>query len=277
MPVSPGRAQTCRLGVSPSAGPADRYACDVLPPEQSDLSGRTGRGRGARVALTFDVEDPDLPWYNAPSSVTTILDVLARSGVRATFFLQGRWVDANPEIARAVADAGHAIASHSYSHVDFCQLSAEGLAADLGKARDRITAVTGVDPFPWFRLPFGAGSDDRVLRRRLHRLGYRHVGWDVDPKDYERDRAEDVVAGALEGLDGCAGGDADREAVVLMHSWPQVTPRALEALCRSLVERGTRFVVVDELRASAALAVPERASALQSVSSRVRLVARSGR
>lgn len=247
------------------------------PSEQTGPLERTGRGPGARVAITFDVEDPDLPWHNAPSSVTTILDVLAQAGVRATFFLQGRWVDANPEIARAVADAGHAVGSHSYSHVDFRQLSAEGLAADLSRARERIAAVTGTDPFPWFRLPYGAGSDDRALRRRLHRLGYRHIGWDVDPKDYERDRAEDVVAGSLEGLDACAGGDGDRDAVVLMHSWPQVTPRALELLCGSLVERGTRFVVVDELRASAALAVPERTNPLQAVSGRVRLAARSGR
>ncbi len=246
------------------------------PSDRRDPLGQSGHLRGARVAVTFDVEDPDLPWHNAPSSVTTILDVLDRVGVRATFFLQGRWVDANPEIARAVAEAGHAVASHSYSHVDFRQLSSEGVAADLSRARERIVAVTGVDPFPYFRLPYGAGSDDLGLRRQLRRLGYRHVGWDVDPKDYEGGQAAKVAAAALEGIDACVSGDEGRDAVVLLHSWPQVTPPALEAFCEVLVGRGARFVAVDDLRSTSALAFPERTNLLHAISGRVRSLARSG-
>ncbi len=246
------------------------------PSDRRDPLGQSGHLRGARVAVTFDVEDPDLPWHNAPSSVTTILDVLDRVGVRATFFLQGRWVDANPEIARAVAEAGHAVASHSYSHVDFRQLSSEGVAADLSRARERIVAVTGVDPFPYFRLPYGAGSDDLGLRRQLRRLGYRHVGWDVDPKDYEGGQAETVAAAALEGIDTCVSGDEGRDAVVLLHSWPQVTPPALEAFCEVLVGRGARFVAVDDLRSTSALAFPERTNLFHAMSGRVRSLARSG-
>ncbi len=237
----------------------------------------TGERSETRVAITFDVEDPDLPWHNGPSAVTTILDVLARSSVRSTFFLQGRWVDAHPDLARAVVEGGHAIGSHSYSHVDFRQLSEEGLAADLTKARERITAVTGVDPMPWFRLPYGAGSDSRTVLRRLRRLGYRHVGWDVDPKDYERDRPEDVAAATLEAIDGLGNGDGgSRDVVVLMHSWPQVTPVALDTVCTSLAASGTASIVVGELRdGAAALGPPERSGALRDLGRRVRTAARA--
>ena len=54
-----------------------------------------------RVALTFDAEHPDRP--HRPGVQEGILDVLRDRSVRATFFLQGRWVEAFPETARRVA------------------------------------------------------------------------------------------------------------------------------------------------------------------------------
>jgi peptidoglycan/xylan/chitin deacetylase (PgdA/CDA1 family) len=54
-----------------------------------------------RVALTFDTEHPGRP---CPAGVEEhLLDILGRAGVRATFFLQGRWVRSTPETARRIA------------------------------------------------------------------------------------------------------------------------------------------------------------------------------
>ena len=79
---------------------------------RSQLYGRTfiGENPGSRrLALTFD----DGP--NDPHTLR-LLDVLARHNVRATFFMVGSFVDKRPDIARAVATAGHTIGNHTATH-----------------------------------------------------------------------------------------------------------------------------------------------------------------
>jgi peptidoglycan/xylan/chitin deacetylase (PgdA/CDA1 family) len=58
-----------------------------------------------RVALTFDAEHPDRP--APPGNGEALLARLDRRGARATFFVQGRWAEANPQTVRAIASAGH--------------------------------------------------------------------------------------------------------------------------------------------------------------------------
>src|SRR5258708_6146979 len=61
------------------------------------------------IALTYD---------DGPNDDVTerLLDVLANHHVRATFFLIGRYVQQRPQIARAIAAAGHLIGNHSMTH-----------------------------------------------------------------------------------------------------------------------------------------------------------------
>ena len=112
-----------------------------------------------RVALTFDVEHPDRPNL-APDALEHILHALAAHNARATFFLQGRWVEAHPERTRLIAAAGHLVGNHSFYHARMPLLTDEGLEADVLAAERAIEEVTGTSPRPWFRCPFGTGWDD---------------------------------------------------------------------------------------------------------------------
>ncbi len=193
-----------------------------------------------RVALTFDVEHADRP--TRIGTTERILEALALADVRATMFLQGRWVLASPETARAIAAAGHLIGNHSHFHARMPMLNRRGLASDVHAATAAIRDVTGVDPQPWFRCPFGAIDHAGVVLTGLARLGYRNVGWHVDSRDWAArgaaGMARRVIAGALEHGDG---------AVVLMHGWPWPTPLALPALIGALRDQGARLVTVDQL------------------------------
>lgn len=196
---------------------------------------------GPRVALTFDVEHPDRPHHGAHAE--WILDELERLEVPATLFLQGRWVEANPRLARRAADDAHLIGNHSHYHARMPLLSPAGFDEDVRDAERVIREVTGVDPRPWFRFPFGAGADTAALHDRLGALGYRHVGWDVELYEWEPGRTAHEIADRV--VAGVAGhGDG---AIVLLHSWPDaVAPGLSEAIDR-LREQDVRFVRVDEL------------------------------
>jgi peptidoglycan/xylan/chitin deacetylase (PgdA/CDA1 family) len=194
------------------------------------------------VALTFDAEHPDRPWC-PPGNAERILDTLGSAGVRATFFVQGRWAEAYPAVARRIPDEGHLVGCHSQFHAEMPLLSDEGLAGDFAAARAAIVAATGRDPRPWFRCPWGAGADDRRVLAAITSGGYRHVGWHVAVDDWEPDRtggtiAADAIAGIRTHGDG---------AVLLLHTWPGGTADALPLILHELGERDLTPVTVDEL------------------------------
>jgi peptidoglycan/xylan/chitin deacetylase (PgdA/CDA1 family) len=196
-----------------------------------DSAGQAPRAadRAARtVHLTFDAEHPDQRHHRGDGA-EALLDVLAGRGATATFFLQGRWASANPETARRVAREGHTIGSHSNTHLYMTRLSDSGLVAEVKESEERIHAVTGVDPRPYFRCPYGDGHDDERVVAALSALHYRVVGWDVDPRDWDPAlNADDLVAAVEDGLQR-----APETPVVLMHTWPAWTSSAVERLLES--------------------------------------------
>lgn len=194
-----------------------------------------------RVALTFDAEHHDRP---TDAGVTEqLLESLARSGVAATFFIQGRWAEAYPDVARAVATGGHLVGNHSHYHARMPLLTDAGLAEDIAEAGRVIVETTGVDPRPWFRCPFGAGAKDPRVQAAVTAAGYRHVGWHVGVDDWEpaHDGAS-VATGVVDGVHACGDG-----AVVLLHAWPRATVAALPTIVTRLRDTGAEFVLIDAL------------------------------
>jgi len=195
-----------------------------------------------RIALTFDTEHWGHP--TTPDVQDRILDLLERRGVRATFFLQGRWAQAYPKCAARIAAGGHLVGNHSHHHAPMNLLTDDGIVQDVHAAEAAIRETAGADPRPWFRCPFGAGHDDPRVLDALARAGYRDHFWDVEPDDWRPERTVEqlerlVIDGALAHGDG---------AVVLLHSWPPVTPLALPRILDELPAAGCRFVRLDEVR-----------------------------
>jgi peptidoglycan/xylan/chitin deacetylase (PgdA/CDA1 family) len=115
----------------------------------SQLLGRTlvrGGGTQPQVALTFD---------DGPGAATPlILDILKAAGIRATFFLCGQNVERYPELARRIADEGHEIGNHTYSHPYLFWKSPGRIAWEITRAQGVIERVTGRRP-ALFRPPYG--------------------------------------------------------------------------------------------------------------------------
>lgn len=128
------------------------------------------------VALTFD---------DGPGPFTDrLLKILSDNDAKATFFLIGNKVAANPDGAKRIADAGMEVASHTWEHPNMTTIPPELIPSQLTKANDAIKAATGQTPTLY--RPAGGLSNDAV-RSEAKRLGMAEILWDVVPFDWIND------------------------------------------------------------------------------------------
>jgi peptidoglycan/xylan/chitin deacetylase (PgdA/CDA1 family) len=195
-----------------------------------------------RGALTSAAEPPARPGASA-GTVDRILATLRAAEASATFFVQGRWSQAEPSSARRIADDGHLVGNHSHYHSRMTLLSDRGIRTDVEEADAAVSEATGEPTRPWFRCPFGDGHDDPRVVDLLRELGYRNVHWHVELEDWEPWRAaEDIARDAIDGAERQGDG-----AVVLLHTWPDRTADALPMIVEGLRAGGSDLVRLDEL------------------------------
>ena len=181
------------------------------------------------VSLTFDAA-----WGNEDTQ--TLLSILARYNIRATFFIVGSWAEKYPESVRALAEAGHEVMNHSDTHPHMTQLSAEQMQAELRACDDKVEALTGVRPI-LFRPPYGDYSDAVVAAAR--ETGHYTIQWDVDSLDWKGISAAEITKRVLE--------RAREGSVILFHNAAEHTPEALPGIIEGLMREGYSFLPVSEL------------------------------
>ncbi len=138
------------------------------------------------LALTYD-DGPNDP------CTWRMMEVLERHGVKATFFLLGRFVQQRPDIARALVAAGHAIGSHSWDHPNLIFASTAEVQRQLQKTQQAIFDATGVNA-QLFRPPFGGRRPASLRAARA--LGLQPVMWNVTCQDWKAKSAGEIVARA---------------------------------------------------------------------------------
>ena len=196
--------------------------------------------RGSRqIALTYD----DGP--NDPHTLA-LLDVLTRHGVRATFFMIGRYVQQRPDIVRAVAQAGHVIGNHTFTHPRLIFQSEAQTRTQLVDCRQALQDAIG-EHSSLFRPPFG-GRRPVTLRVALE-LELQTVMWNVTGYDWNAPPAAEIEKKVMRQM---RGGD-----VILLHDGGYramgadraQTVIATENLIQRYKDQGYEFVTVQEMGA----------------------------
>jgi peptidoglycan/xylan/chitin deacetylase (PgdA/CDA1 family) len=196
--------------------------------------------RGSKqIALTYD----DGP--NDPHTLK-LLDVLAKHNVRATFFMIGRYVQQRPDIARAVAQAGHVVGNHTFTHPLLIFKSAEQTRTELVKCRSALQDAIG-EHSNLFRPPFG-GRRPATLRV-ARSLGLETVMWNVTGYDWNAPPAaviEKKVARQMRGGDVILLHDGGHRA---MGADRAQTVIATDSLIHQYKDQGYEFVTTEEMKA----------------------------
>lgn len=211
---------------------------DMGMTSQFDKSNRLTFNRvpvaGPYVALTFD---------DGPHATNTprLLDILRARNVKATFYVIGRSVDANPGILRRTVAEGHEIGNHTYTHPNLSKLSSAAVNAEITKCDDAIMRAAGIRP-KTLRPPYGALlQNQRQMIQSTY--GYPTIMWSVDPLDWKRPGPGVVTSRILSGT--------NNGAIILVHDLHASSVDAMPATIDSLLRKGYRFVTVSQLIAMA--------------------------
>jgi peptidoglycan-N-acetylglucosamine deacetylase len=181
-----------------------------------------GSGTGREIALTFD--DGPHPRYTPE-----VLEVLRRHGVRATFCLVGKDAARYPHLLHAIADGGHQIANHSWSHPQLTRIKPGQARSQLARTSEVIARTVGTPP-TLARAPYGLWNE-RTLAMCAD-LGMSPLGWSVDSRDWARPGIRAITATVMRHLrpgaivlshDG--GGNRSQTASALDHYLPRLLER----------------------------------------------------
>lgn len=185
------------------------------------------------VYLTFD----DGPFIMSDS----YLDVLKKHGVKATFFVIGRADEASRARLKRMADEGHTVAPHSYTHkYNKIYASVAEYLHDFKHINDLIESATGQKP-DIFRFPGGsANTYNRHTRTEIidemHRRGYTHYDWSISSEDTGKN------ANAKSTKENIMGNiEHTPHKIILLHEGKLDTLVALEDIIVDLKRRGYRF------------------------------------
>mgnify|MGYP001431413738 CR=1 FL=1 len=188
------------------------------------------RGNPDKPMVTFII---NVAWGN--EYLSPILAILKKNGVRATFFLEGRWVKNHPDLAKMIADAGHEIGNHSYSHPDMKQLSAARIREEITKANEVIKATTG-KVVEWLGPPSGSYRQEVVKIAAEENM--KTVLWSVDTIDWKNPAPHELINRVMSKI--------HNGAIILMHP-TKSTADSLDRLIKLIKEKKLEIDTLSEL------------------------------
>ena len=177
------------------------------------------------VALTFD---------DGPDSKTTpqALEILKHYNAKATFFMVGQNVAANPELAKRVLDEGHQIGIHTWSHPDLTKLPLNQSKKEILDTQEAIYKATGIRPMIT-RPPYGA-----INPTVQNAVDQSFIMWSVDSLDWKTRNTKAIMQEIVKTQPG---------SIILMHDIHQTSIDALPSVLDYLKNNGYTLVTVDEL------------------------------
>ena len=183
-----------------------------------------------QIAISFDAA-----WGNDDSE--TLINILKKYDVPATFFVVGAWVDKYPESVKQLSDAGHQIQNHSNTHPHMPQLSKTQMIDEIESCNKKIEAITGKCP-TLLRPPYG--DYDNIVIETLTELSMYTIQWDVDSLDWKENATPDSICKRVTSK-------VKNGSIVLFHNDADHTPEALPTILKTLKNDGYEFVFIEDL------------------------------
>ena len=182
-----------------------------------------------KVSITFDAA-----W--SAEDTDEIVKILNEYDAKATFFVVGNWVDANPDAVKKFHEAGHEITNHSDTHKLFSKVSREEVIKEIDDCNKKIEAITG-EKVKLLRAP--SGDYDNKSIEIAENMNMKMIQWSVDSLDYKKLSVDEIFSRVIS--------KTENGSILLFHNGVENTPKALRKILEKLKNDGYEFVTVSEL------------------------------
>lgn len=179
------------------------------------------------VVLTFD----DGPH---PKNTQRVIKALKKECVKATFFPVGTMVQHYPEVLQALADEGHTIGTHSWSHANVARLSRAKATNQIERGFRIINAAVEAQIAPFFRFP--GLNDSRAMKAYAEKRGLAIFSTDVSSDDWRGIGASTIIRRTMSRL------HRQQKGIILLHDTKYGTAAAVPGLLRALKKGGYKVV-----------------------------------
>jgi peptidoglycan/xylan/chitin deacetylase (PgdA/CDA1 family) len=210
----------------------------------SDVIFSSTTSAGNIVGNGFPANTWSLTYDDGPGGKTTptVLKNLKDNNMHATFFMLAKQVEALPTTAKAVADAGMDIASHSYDHAQLTKVGPVALEKQIGHAKKVIETKLG-KPIKLFRLPYGAGVNVSSIRTKIAEHNLIHVFWNVDTLDWQDKNPTSILNRSVKQMKA----SPKNSGVILFHDIHSQSVTASEMLMRYFTEQKINVCTVQSV------------------------------
>jgi len=248
MQIARGLAAAALLASAITLGAENGIAAD----EQSCPAGALG------VSRTIEVDTTGGPWFGspngdpnflqpkevvltfddgpAPADTRAILAALAKECTRATFFVVGEMVVVHPEVVKEIAEQGHTIGVHTWSHPNIARLPIDQVKREVEATFDAAQKASPEPVAPFFRYPYLSSSTAAADYMKSRNIAQFAV--DIDSQDWRVRSAKPVIARIMAGL------KARGRGIILMHDIHRWTANAVPALLAQLKAGGYKVVQI---------------------------------
>lgn len=168
-----------------------------------------------------------------------ILDILKRQNIRVAFFVQGTYIDANPDIVKRMAKEGHLVLNHTNNHPEMPSISQSKLDQEINIVAQKYKKLTGQNMQKFLRPPSGVFSERTLADTK--KLGYRTVFWSMAYRDWVVDDQPGKAASYKHVVDNVHSG-----AVILLHAVSKSNTEALEDIIKELKRQGYSFKLLTQ-------------------------------
>jgi polysaccharide deacetylase family sporulation protein PdaB len=182
------------------------------------------------VAITFDCA-----W--GADDIPTILDVLRKENVNASFFMVGQWAEKFPDAVKLIANDGHDIANHGYSHLRMSTISKDKCRTEIELCNKKLEEISGVK-VKLFRPPYGDYNNTVV--DTCNELGCYPIQWNVDSLDWKKEMSKQAILDRI--IKRTKPG-----SIILFHNDTQYTAQLLPSIIQELKKKGFVFAKVSDM------------------------------
>jgi len=183
--------------------------------------------RPKEVVLTFD----DGP---SPANTRKILAALDKECTTATFFVVGEMIAVHPEVIKEIAEQGHTIGTHTWTHPNLARLPIDSIKHEVEATINAAQKASPAPIAPFFRYPFLSSSD--VTSEYMKSRNIAQFAVDIDSQDWRVRNAKSVIARVMAGL------KARGRGIILMHDIHKSTADAVPELLARLKAGGYQVV-----------------------------------